>query len=365
MQKANIDEGIEVAPLRLGSALKGAAWIYGLTIASCALVNLIVTHYPIGPWQGEEIAKFFWLDNVTWQIFAVGWACLFVVCSFWPFNTMTNPLTRGIAVVAASWVLGWITAKAIYVTGLGSDWIFPLVGTSWFFLAFFCFNGENWIVQGLKPARQFFILLILIGGLTFVLTHTDIVWIPAWWFPFNLAGAATGTLAYLTRGMRQPEKSVTQMSMLFLVAGAVIWASAGLGFWDSSATGVAEFWNMGAIGAGNEWLVFFMVGTSINFALPVLLNNWPFSKIPMPWGGLIACAFYLALDVVVTVLLLAGVGTVFSSQEQLLTYAYMGVNWSLVMPLVFGTGMTEPYLWKGQKTPGTWEDVDEATPSAT
>ncbi|MFD0986299.1 hypothetical protein [Methyloligella solikamskensis] len=363
MQKVQFAEGIEVAPLRLGTAFSGAAWIYGLTIASCALVNIIVTHFPIGPWEGAEIAKQFWLDNVTWQIFAAGWACLFAVCSFWPFDKMENPLTRGIYVVIASWVLGWITAKSIYVTGLGADWVFPLVGTSWFFLAFFCFNGENWIVQGLKPARQFFILLILIGGLTFVLTHTDVGWIPAWWFPFNLVGAGTGTLAYLTRGMRQPEKSVTQMSLLFLVAGAVIWASMGLGFWDADAEGVAAFWNMGAIGAGNEWLVFFMVGTSINFALPVLFHNWPFSHIPMPWGGILACCFYLVLDVVVTMVLLAGVGSLYS-QETLLTYAYMGVNWSLVIPLVFGVGLSKPYLWRGQRTPGSWEDVDETVPSA-
>ena len=100
-----------------------------------------------------------------------------------------------------------------------------------------------------------------------------------------------------------------------------------------------------------------MTTTSINYALPIITHNWPFSKIPMPWGGLLACVFYLALDVIVAALLVKLVGPVFSSMEELLTYAYMGVNWSLVFPLVFGIGLTNPYLWTGQKTPGNWDDV--------
>lgn len=66
-----------------------------------------------GPWQGEEIAKSFWLDNVTWQIFAAWWVCLFVVCSFsWPFNSIESPVFRGIVVVAVSWVPGLVERQA-------------------------------------------------------------------------------------------------------------------------------------------------------------------------------------------------------------------------------------------------------------
>ncbi len=39
------------------------------------------------------------------------------------------------------------------------------------------------------------------------------------------------------------------------------------------------------------------------------------------------------------------------------SYACMGVNWSLVLPLIFGVGLSKPYLWKGQTTAGTWDDV--------
>ena len=41
-----------------------------------------------------------------------------------------------------------------------------------------------------------------------------------------------------------------------------------------------------------------------------------------------------------------------------LTYAYMGTHWSFVVALLFGFGLDRPYLWAGQKTPGSWEDVD-------
>jgi hypothetical protein len=52
------------------------------------------------------------------------------------------------------------------------------------------------------------------------------------------------------------------------------------------------------------------------------------------------------------------IGPVFTDMNEALTYGYMGVNWSFVIPLVFGIGFEKPYLWTGQKTPGTWEDVD-------
>lgn len=83
----------------------------------------------------------------------------------------------------------------------------------------------------------------------------------------------------------------------------------------------------------------------------------PPAKIAMPWGGLLACATYIVLSVVVASQLTKLVGPVFSITEELLTYAYMGVNWSLVIPLIFGIGLQEPYLWTGQKTPGDWDDV--------
>lgn len=346
-----------VAPLRTREFALGFAWIYGLSIVSCLIVNWWVIQNPIGPWRGEEILKSFWLDNVSWQIFAAWWACFFAVCQFWPFGGISNTVTRGIVVVATSWILGWWSAKLIFLIGPGVDGIFPLVGTTWFLLAFFCFAGEGFLLSKMPPHRQVAIYLILFSGLTYLITHSAVTWVPAWWFPFLLVGLGTGTLTYLTRGLSQPGRSVVIIATLFALAAVCFQVSAAAGLWNFQDSPVSAFWSMGHFTDDSFWLLCFFTATSINYAMPIITHNWPFSKMAMPWGGLLACAFYLVIDVIVASLLVKLVGPVFSSMEELLTYAYMGVNWSLVIPLVFGIGLRHPYLWTGQNTPGTWDDV--------
>lgn len=346
-----------VAPYRSSEALRGFVLIYGLSIVSCYLVNLWVISNPIGPWRGEEIAKSFWLDNVSWQVFTGWWASFFVVCSFWPFNTIENKTVRGIAIVGVSWILGWWSTKLIYMIGPGAAGIFPINATIWFFLAFFGFAGANFLVAKFPPHRQALIYFLLISGLAYLVTHSSVIWIPAWWFPFMLVGMGTGTLTFLTRGMPQPGRAMVIVASLFAVAALCFQISAAVGLWELDKSPISSFWTMGHYSADNFWLLCFMTATSINYALPIITHNWPFTKIRMPWGGLLACATYLVLDVVVAGLLVKLVGPVFSSMEELLTYAYMGVCWSLIIPLVFGVGLQEPYLWTGQKTPGEWDDV--------
>jgi hypothetical protein len=346
-----------VAPYRPSEAVRGFLWIYGLSIVSCYLVNLWVTANPIGPWRGPDIEKSFWLDNVSWQIFSAWWACFFVVSSFWPFNSIQDKTLRGVVVVIASWFLGWWSAKLIFLIGPGADGIFPLVGTTWFLLAFFCFAGGNFLVAKLPPHRQALIHLLLFTGLTYLITHSAAKWIPAWWFPFLLVGLGTGTLTFLTRGLPQPGRAIVIMAILFATACLSFQISAAAGIWDFDKSPISSFWNMGHFTDDSFWLLCFMTATSINYAMPIITHNWPFSKIPMPWGGILACVTYLVIDVIVASLLTKLIGPVFSSMQELLTYAYMGVNWSLVIPLVFGIGLQQPYLWAGQKTPGEWDDV--------
>ena len=353
-----MNDKIEVAPLRIGTAIKGLALIYGLTIVSCIILNAWMKAAPIGPWIGDDILKWYWFDNVTFQLMALWWALMFVVVGFWPFHSIENSLVKGITVTAVSWILGWLTAKGIYWTGLGAGWVFPIVGCVYFYIAFFSFTGENWVVAKLNPARQFFVLLILIWGLTYITTNTNMRWIPAWWFPFLQMGAASGLLAYLTRKMPQPAKSVAQMLILFLSICIFLWISKLMGVWDLKLDGVSTFWNLGYTTPDNNWLLWFMVGCSVVYGVLVPLHNWPFTKIPMPWGGIAACGFCIALIFVVTGFLKLLIGPVFTDMNEALTYGYMGVNWSFVIPLIFGIGFEKPYLWTGQKTPGTWEDVD-------
>ena len=212
------------------------------------------------------------------------------------------------------------------------DGIFPLVGTTWFLLALLCFAGGNWPVKALSPARQFLILLLIITGGTYLITHSSMGWVPAWWFPFLLVGLGTSTVTYLTRGMSPVSRAVAIILILFAAVSLCLSISASLGLWRMDAPSVSPFWKMGHFTDDQVWLLWFMGATSINYAFPVVTACWPFSRIPMPLGGLIACAFYLALTVVAAYLMRAMIGPVFHDMNEALTYAYMGVNWSLVIP---------------------------------
>jgi len=329
-----------------------------MTIISCFIINFWMKAAPIGPWIGADVLKWYWFDNVTFQVLSVWWVLMFAVVGVWPFNGIKNGLVRGLVVTLVSWVLGWFTAKAIYWLGLGAGLVFPIVGCLFFYIAFFSFTGENWLVRDLKPSRQFFVLFTLIWGLTYITTSTSVRWIPAWWFPFIQMGAATGLLGYLTRRMSQPAKSFTQMFLLFLVVAVFLYVSDLLGVWDFKQAGVSAFWKMGYTTPDNNWLLFFMVGCSFVYGVLIPLHNWPFTKVPMPWGGILASAFTILLIYLVTIFIKSLIGPVFTDMNEALTYGYMGVSWSFIIPLLFGVGFEKPYLWVGQKTPGTWEDVD-------
>jgi len=348
---------VDVAPARLGKSLRRLLIIYGLTIASCFLVNVVVKVAPIGPWTGAKVAEMYWLDNVTWQLLSLWWALLSIVSSGWPYNGISNSVVRGVVTIVASWILGWVSAKLIYWSGLDASWVFPIIGCSYFFIAFFSFAGENWIVANLPPRRQYFVLFVLIAFLTYAITNSSIRWIPAWWFPFIVMGSASGLLSFLTRGMKQPGRGFTQIGILFLVVMVALWVSRLLGLWDFTQPGVGSFWSLGSY-SGPTWLLWFMVACSVPYGFLIQLYNWPFSKLAMPWGGILACLFCVALSAAITEGMLHLVGSVFVDTNEALTYGYMGVHWSFVIALLFGLGFDHPYLWKGQKTPGVWDDVE-------
>jgi len=348
---------IDVAPLRLGRTLWAFAIIYGLGIVTCYIVNMIVQAAPIGPWATpKDIATNYWLDNVTWQLMSLWFAVLSGVSSGFPFQRIENSMTRGVCVSATSWVIGWFAAKGIYWAGLGADWVFPIVGCAFFFLAFFAFIGESWIVAGMPPQRRFFILFTLVTFLTYAVTNSSIRWIPAWWFPFIEVGLASGLLSYYTRGMTQPGKAFVSAGLLFVAMLVFLWGCHQLRYWDPTQPGVGAFWTIGTY-ANPTWLLWFLISCSVTHAMVAQAYGWPFSHVPQPWGGLLALAGTFLVTTLLTKLLLSLVGTVFTDVNEAMTYGYMPTHWSFVMAAVFGFGADLPYLWRGQKTPGTWDDV--------
>jgi len=353
-----MQERVDVAPLRLGTAVKGWIIIYGLTIVTNFILNAWMKASPIGPWTGEEIANMYWFDNVCYMLLSLWWCFAFVAVGNWPFNKIQGALARGIVATLACWVIGWFSYKAIYWLGLGAGWAFPIIGTLYFLLVFFAYTGENWLWAGFSAPRQFGLLLMTIFGFTWIITNTDFRWIPPWWFPFAQIGLATGLFSYLFRKMKQPVKGL--LMWMFMFTGVAIWLliSARIGIWDTQLQDISAFWNIGLYGAGNEWLLLFFCGCAFVYGVLVPLHNWPFTKVPMPWGGFLAGAFAWVLIIVMTLIIKGLIGTVFADMNEALTYGYMGVAWSFFIPLFFGIGFEKPYLWTGQKTPGTWEDVD-------
>ncbi len=351
-------EQIEVAPLRLNTAIKGLIIIYGLTIITNYIINAWMKAAPIGPWAGADILKWYWFDNVCYMLFSLWWCFFFFAVGMWPFDKIPNAFTRGLVATIVCWILGWFSYKAVYWLGLDAGWVFPIVGSLYFILVFFAYTGENWLVAGFPAPRQFGILLLICVALTWLLTMTYVRWVPPWWFPFCQMGLATGLFGYLFRKMRQPTKGIAMWLLMFLAVAVWLMISARLEIWDYKLEGIGKFWNIGSYDASNVWLLLFFVSCSFIYGVLVPLHNWPFSKIAMPWGGLLASAFTAVLSIILTVVIKGLVGPVFADMNSALTYGYMGVAWSFFMPLFFGIGFEKPYLWVGQKTPGTWEDVD-------
>lgn len=353
-----MSDTIEVAPLRVGTAVKGILLIYGITIISNYFLNIWVKSFPFGPWAGGEIQNWYWFDNVCYMVFSLWWCFLFAAVGNWPFVKIENALTRGLAATASCWILGWFSLKAIYWLGMGADWAFPIIGCIYFFVLFFSFTGGNWPWSEFSAPRQFGILLLVIASLTWIVTNSYIRWIPAWWFPFSTMMLATGLTAYLFRKMKQPIRSISSILLFIGAVGLWIAISARLGIWDYKLAGIGDFWKIGSYTTSNDWLLLFMVGCSFTYGILVPMHNWPFTKIRMPWGGLLACISTIALSIAMTLIMKGMIGQAFADMNEALTYGYMGVAWSFFIPLFFGIGFEKPYLWAGQKTPGTWDDVE-------
>lgn len=51
------------------------------------------------------------------------------------------------------------------------------------------------------------------------------------------------------------------------------------------------------------------------------------------------------------------VGSVFTNMSEAFSFAYMGLNWSIGLCLIFGLGFRRSYLRAGQRTAGSWEEA--------
>lgn len=337
----------------LGVAIKCYILIYGLTIVWNFILNAWMRAAPIGP------DKIYWFDNVCYMLFALWFCFLFAAVGNWPFSTWIKGTTsRGIVLVIVCWILGYLTYALIYAFGVTIGGVFPIIGPLYALIVFFCYTGENWPWANFSPGRQLGLIILIMVGLTWLICRTAIIWIPAWWFPFCQFLLAAGLFGYLFRGMKQPAKSIAAWCFMWALVWVELYVCKLLGIWDPQAAGTSPFWQIGAY--KDTWLLFFFVHCAFIFGILVPARNWPFRLVRMPWGGILAVTFCTALTIAVTVLLLNMVEWgVFVDIQEAFTYGYMGVCWSFMILLFFpNLGHFKPYLWAGQKTPGTWEDVE-------
>jgi hypothetical protein len=331
------------------TAIKGWAWIYGLSIVTNFLLNLWMRAAPVG---GDP--KMYWFDNACYNLLALWWCFVFAAVGNWPFSKIEGKISRGIVAVIVCWILGWLTLKAIYVYG-GVDYVFPVIGNIYALLVFFCYTGENWAWAESPPRRQFFLILITIAGINYIILKLPVKWIPPWWFTCAQGLLATQLFVYLFRKMKQPMKSIAAWMLMFSFVAILIYFSNLFGVWDMKAKGIGN-WELGNF--KEEWLLFFMVWCAFFYGVLVPAHNWPFTKIRQPLGGILGCLFCTALSVAISFLLIGFIGVVFVDLHEAMTYGYMGVSWSFYIPLFFGIGFEKAYLWKGQKTPYIWDDVE-------
>ena len=199
------------------------------------------------------------------------------------------------------------------------------------------------------------VILWIVGT---VIVVRALTWIPPFWFGFIQTLLVTGGFAYILRRVRQPTKSFYAWSILALLTGLAIVVSSWLHFWAIHDPRFGP-WAFG--GPTAEWGIFFGLWCGLNYGVLAPLQSWPFSRIRQPWGTITAVLSVIAWCAILTLVVKAVFDAMYSPHSVALlegqVWAWHTVIWGFTFSLVFGAGF-RPYRWVGQKTPGTWDDVD-------
>jgi predicted membrane protein len=131
------------------------------------------------------------------------------------------------------------------------------------------------------------------------------------------------------------------------------------GTWDASAK--VGPWAVG--GPTPQWGIFFALWCGLNYRVLVCIQCWPFSRIRQPWGGTLAVLGVIGWAALLARVAAAIFDAAFADHATALleaqVWGWHTVFWGFCFALLYGVGST-PYLWAGQRTPGTWEDVDRS-----
>jgi hypothetical protein len=342
-------------------AVSGVPWVVGIFVGatvSYILLRLIFTTVNVGPYP---------LMSIGTMLIGAAIATAFALAGYWPLHNVANARVRATALLLISLVLAfaWWTIFSGLLKFNMVAFAFPIIATFWWFIAATSFVGEEAHVANLPASRRTLLNLIIWVGGTWLVLRT-IAWIPPFWFGLVQTLLVTGGFAYLLRGVKQPAKSVYSWAVLAFLTAIAIALSLAFGIWDSKAS--LGPWAIGGPTAG--WGIFFGLWCGLNYGVLALIQCWPFSLIRQPWGSAIAVVTVTAWCAVLAWVAATVFSLFYSDRATALleaqVWAWHTVFWGFCFALLFGIG-SAPYLWAGQKTPGSWEDVDapaEATPVA-
>jgi hypothetical protein len=331
--------------------LPGAYWVAGIlvgSVASYVVLKLFFDALKVGPTPFMSIGT---------AILAAWIATAFALAGQRPLERVANATLRATVLLVASLLI----ALAFWLVFAGplhysmTAWTFPIVATLWFWMAVTSFVGEEAHAPGISVGRRALLNLVVWVALTLIVLKT-VVWIPPFWFGVIETLLVTGGFAWLLRGIGQPGKSIYIWSMLALGTGAAILISIALGQW-TVGPGLGPW----AIGSPSPaWAVFFGLWAGLNFSVLTCVQCWPFSLVRQPWGMLAALvvviAWCVALAAIAIAVLRVVYGSLATAQVEATVWAWHTLFWGFCFALLFGVG-SKPYLWAGQKTPGSWDDA--------
>lgn len=284
--------------------------------------------------------------------------CILALAGNWPFQNVQNNWARGISLTAfATLIAGvkWLLLGFVFKVNLEA-WGFPIIATTWFFFAATSFIGADAHLADTPPLRRMFLnLVIMIGGTVLVLGTIGII--TPFWFGLLEVSLVSGGFAYLFRRVKQPVFSLCSWSALALLTSVLISIAAATGHWTMTSSGNWA-WNIGA--PSGEFGVFFALTAGFNFSVNAINKCWPFSRIKQPWGYLALTLGTFTWCIVLAYIIIVWMRTQVPSEMvlwQSSILAWQTVFWGFAWVYAFGAGQT-PYLWAGQKTPGTWDDVE-------
>ena len=286
--------------------------------------------------------------------------CLIALAGNWPVAGIGGTWARGIAMIVIAKALAavfFIVLHSCFSVSL-EKWAFPIIANSWLVLAATSFVGGDWHLSHIPPVRRMFLNLLISAGITILLMRTILIF-PSYWFTFLQVIIVTGGLSYLFRRVPQPTFSVLSWSLLMLLMFVMFGVASLFGQFTLNADQPAAWaWNLGT--GTMEFGLFIAITCGMNFAVFACTQCWPFCHIKQPWGTVTALFSVLIWCYLLTLIaiplfesLVPGDGALWEAQVM----AWHTVFWGFAWVYCFGVGQT-PYLWVGQKTPGTWDDVD-------